>query len=162
MHHYGTTEEDLAMVAVQNHDNSSNNPYAHLALQVHSRRRPELADALLASASLRLLPVSDGACAVIFASEEMAPQLAKQPVWVRAAQITDNYFMGDRIWAEDWDSLAMLARRIYRLAKIDNSARDRRCGALPGLYHPADPGVRGLRLLEKGEGAKLIREGPRP
>ena len=120
-HYYGTTEEDLAMVAAKNYANALNNPYAHL------QRHLTVEDALrsrMISWPLRLsdcCPSSDGACAIIFASEERARQIAKQPAWVRGAgQITDNYFAGDRPWFHDWDSLAMLARRVYKLAKISN------------------------------------------
>jgi len=161
MHRYGTTEEDLARVAVQNHDNSSNNPYAHL------RFKFTVEDALasrMLSWPLRLsdcCPSSDGACAVIFASEEKAPKLAKQPAWVRGAgQITDNYFMGDRSWAEDWDSLSILARRIYRLAKIDNPLREL---DVAELYQPFTIQqileYEALGFCEKGQGAKLISDG---
>jgi len=161
MHCYGTTEEDLARVAVQNHDNSANNPYAHL------RFKFTVEDALnsrMLSWPLRLsdcCPSSDGACAVIFASEEKAPKLAKQPAWVRAAgQITDNYFMGDRSWAEDWDNLAILARRIYRLAKIDDPLREL---DVAELYQPFTIQqileYEALGFCEKGQGAKLVRDG---
>ena len=161
MHYYGTTEEDLARVAVQNHDNSANNPYAHL------RFRFTVEDALasrMLSWPLRLsdcCPSSDGACAVIFASEEKAAKLARQPAWVRAAgQITDNYFMGDRSWAEDWDSLAILARRIYRLAKIDNPRREIDVAELYQAFSIQQIlEYEALGFCEKGEGAKLIREG---
>jgi acetyl-CoA C-acetyltransferase len=161
MHYYGTTEEDLAMVAVQNHDNSSNNPYAHL------RFKFTVEDALnsrMLSTPLRLsdcCPSSDGACAVIFASEEKAPKLAKHPAWVRACgQITDNYFMGDRPWAEDWDSLAILARRIYRLAKIDNPRREIDVAELYQAFTIQQIlEYEALGFCQKGEGAKLIRDG---
>jgi len=78
-HYYGTTQEDLAMVAAKNYANALNNPYAHL------QRHLTVEDALrsrMVSWPLRLsdcCPSSDGACAVIFASEERARQIAKQP-----------------------------------------------------------------------------------
>jgi len=160
-HYYGTTEEDLAMVAAKNYANALNNPYAHL------QRHLTVEDALrsrMISWPLRLsdcCPSSDGACAVVFASEKRARQIAKQPAWVRGAgQITDNYFAGDRPWFHDWDSLAMLARRVYRQAKISDPMAE---------IQVAEPYVafsvqelmeyEALGFAEPGRGAELIRKG---
>jgi acetyl-CoA C-acetyltransferase len=159
--YYGTTEEDLAMVAAKNYANALNNPYAHL------QRHLSVEDALrtrMISWPLRLsdcCPSSDGACAIIFASEKRARQIAKTPAWVRGAgQITDNYFAGDRPWFHDWDSLAMLARRVYRQAKISNPMDE---------IQVAEPYVafsvqelmeyEALGFAEPGRGAELIRKG---
>ena len=160
-YYYGTTEEDLAMVAAKNYANALNNPYAHL------QRHLSVEDALrtrMISWPLRLsdcCPSSDGACAIIFASEKRARQIAKQPAWVRGAgQITDNYFAGDRPWFHDWDSLAMLARRVYKLAKISDPMDE---------IQVAEPYVafsvqeimeyEALGFAEPGRGAELIRKG---
>ncbi|HJX61573.1 MAG TPA: thiolase family protein [Dehalococcoidia bacterium] len=159
--YYGTTEEDLAMVAAKNYANALNNPYAHL------QRHLSVEDALrsrMISWPLRLsdcCPSSDGACAIIFASEKRARQIAKQPAWVRGAgQITDNYFAGDRPWFHDWDSLAMLARRVYKQAKISEPMAE---------IQVAEPYVafsvqelmeyEALGFAEPGRGAELIRKG---
>jgi acetyl-CoA C-acetyltransferase len=159
--YYGTTEEDLAMVAAKNYANALNNPYAHL------QRHLSVEDALrsrMISWPLRLsdcCPSSDGACAIIFASEKRARQIAKQPAWVRGAgQITDNYFAGDRPWFHDWDSLAMLVRRVYKLAKISDPMDE---------IQVAEPYVafsvqeimeyEALGFAEPGRGTELIRKG---
>jgi len=160
-HSYGTTEEDLAMVAAKNYANALNNPYAHL------QRHLTVEDALrsrMISWPLRLsdcCPSSDGACAIVFASEARARQIAKTPAWVRGAgQITDNYFAGDRPWYHDWDSLAMLSRRVYKLAKISDPMAE---------IQVAEPYVafsvqeimeyEALGFAEPGHGAELIRKG---
>ena len=160
-HYYGTTEEDLAMVAAKNYANALNNPYAHL------QRHLTVEDALrsrMISWPLRLsdcCPSSDGACAIIIASEERARKLTKTPAWVRGAgQITDNYNVGDRLWFHDWDSLAMLARRVYKQAKISNPMDE---------IQVAEPYVaftvqelmeyEALGFAEPGRGAELIRKG---
>jgi acetyl-CoA C-acetyltransferase len=160
-HYYGTTEEDLAMVAAKNYANALNNPYAHL------QRHLTVEDALrsrMISWPLRLsdcCPSSDGACAIIFASEERTRKLTKTPAWVRGAgQITDNYNVGDRLWFHDWDSLAMLARRVYRQAKITDPMAE---------IDVAEPYVaftvqeimeyEALGFAEPGRGVELIRKG---
>ena len=160
-HHYGTTEEDLALVAAKNYANALNNPYAHL--QRHLTAEDALRSRMIAW-PLHLsdcCPSSDGACAVVFASEERARQIAKTPAWVRGAgQITDNYFAGDRPWFHDWDSLAMLARRVYKQAKISEPMAE---------IQVAEPYVaftvqelmeyEALGFAEPGRGAELIRKG---
>jgi acetyl-CoA C-acetyltransferase len=161
MHFYDTTEEDLAMVSVKNHENAVNNPYAHLRIKFSVE--DALSTAML-SWPLRMsdcCPSSDGACAIVFASEEKARKLATRPAWVRGAgQVTDNYFTGDRPWYEDWDSLAMLARRVYRLAKIDNPLREIDVAEVYNAFTIQEIlEYEALGFCEKGEGPKLVREG---
>ena len=161
MHLYGTTEEDMALVSVRNHENALNNPYAHL--RVKFSVEDALASAVL-SWPMHLsdcCPSSDGACAIVFASEEQARKLAKRPAWVRGAgQITDNYFAGDRPWYEDWDSLAMLARRVYRLAKIDDPMREIDVAELYNAFSVQEIlEYEALGFCEKGKGPELVRQG---
>ncbi len=161
MHLYGTTEEDLALISVRNHGNALNNPYAHL--RVKFSVEDALASAML-SWPLRLsdcCPSSDGACAVVFASEDVARKLVERPAWIRGAgQITDNYFAGDRPWYEDWDSLAMLARRVYRLAKIDDPMREFDVAELYNAFTIQEIlEYEALGFCEKGKGAELVRQG---
>jgi acetyl-CoA C-acetyltransferase len=161
MHAYDTTPEDLAQISVRNHDNALNNPYAHLRIKFgveDALRSPML------SWPLRLsdcCPSSDGACAIIFASEEKARKLASQPAWIKGAgQITDNYFTGDRFWYEDWDSLAMLARRVYRLAKIDNPMKEFDVAELYNAFTIQEIlEYEALGFCEPGKGAEMVRKG---
>jgi acetyl-CoA C-acetyltransferase len=68
--------------------------------------------------------------------------------------------MGDRPWAEDWDSLSILARRIYRLAKIDNPRREIDVAELYQAFTIQQIlEYEALGFCQKGEGAKLIRDG---
>ena len=161
MHAYHSTEEDLALISVRNHENALNNPYAHL------RTKFSVKDALgspMLSWPLRLsdcCPSSDGACAIVFASEEKARKLARQPAWITGAgQITDNYFAGDRYWYEDWDSLAMLARRVYRLAKIDDPMRELDVAELYNAFTIQEIlEYEALGFCEPGKGAEMVRRG---
>lgn len=161
MHYYGTTEEDLALISVRNHENAMNNPYAHLRVKF------SVQDALsspMLSWPLRLsdcCPSSDGACAIVFASEEKARRLAPQPAWITGAgQITDNYFAGDRPWYEDWDSLAMLARRVYRLAKIADPLREFDVAELYNAFTIQEIlEYEALGFCGPGEGAEMVRKG---
>lgn len=84
---YGTTEEQLARVAVKAHRNAANNPNARY------RQEFTLEDVLnspVVSYPLRLYevcPVSDGAAAVVLCSAEEARKHTTKPVWIAASVV---------------------------------------------------------------------------
>lgn len=93
----GITEHQAALVAVKARRNAARNPHAHLQM-------PDLTvEDVLASRMLahpvRLLdmcPQSDGACAIVVASEERARRLCPHPAWVRAAVTRhEQPYLGD-------------------------------------------------------------------
>jgi acetyl-CoA acetyltransferase len=72
MHEYGTTEEQLAEVAVKNHGNGSLNPNAHFGKETTVE---EALDGPIVADPFRLMdccPFSDGASAVVVVSEDLA------------------------------------------------------------------------------------------
>ena len=96
MEKYGTTEAQMAAVAVKNHRHGALNPKAQFQKQI-------TIDQVLRSAyvadPLKLLdccPFSDGGAAVVLASEEVARRHRK-PVWVLAsAAASDWMLLGDK------------------------------------------------------------------
>jgi len=160
-HYYGTTEEDLALVAAKNYANALNNPYAHL--QRHLTAEDALRSRMI-SWPLHLsdcCPSSDGACAVVFASEERARRLTDTPAWVHGAgQITDNYWIGERPWYEDWDSLAMLASRVYKQARIADPLAELDVAELYNAFTINEIiQCEALGFCDPGKGPELIRKG---
>jgi len=82
MGRYGTTEEDLAHIAVKNHANGAKNPKAHLQKAI---KIDDVLKSMVVAAPLKLYdacPFSDGAAAVILASEEVAKKLTDEPVYI--------------------------------------------------------------------------------
>jgi acetyl-CoA acetyltransferase len=86
MHLYGTTNEQLGMLAVTFREHASRNPRAVMGA------RPMTLDDYLASPMIadphRLFDCcleSDGACAVVITSEERARDLAKRPIEILAS-----------------------------------------------------------------------------
>ncbi|WP_248907713.1 thiolase C-terminal domain-containing protein [Halocatena marina] len=72
MHVYGTTEEQLAHVAVKNHRNGTYNPRAHFGREATVE---EVLDSPIVADPFRLMdccPFSDGAAAVIVTSDDLA------------------------------------------------------------------------------------------
>jgi len=78
MKEFGTTEEQLARIAVKNHNNACHNPYAqeHLALTLEDVLRSEYIAWPLKRHDICVM--SDGAAVAILASESATPRL---PLW---------------------------------------------------------------------------------
>jgi acetyl-CoA C-acetyltransferase len=156
---YGTTQEQMAMVRVNANANAMNNPYAHLRFEITLDMA--LATRII-SWPLRLsdcCPRSDGACALIYASEEKAKEITDNPAWVKAAgSISDTYWSGKPL--AEWDSLAILGRRIYRVAKIEKPIKEIDVAELYDAFTIQQIlELEALGFCDKGEGGKLVEEG---
>src|SRR5499433_2029920 len=88
----GTTEEQLARVGVKNHNHAARNPNAHFNRGATVEQ--VLCSRMIAS-PLRLFmcsPITDGAAAVLIASEERAREITDKPVWIRGTgQALDGF-----------------------------------------------------------------------
>ncbi|MEM3703614.1 MAG: thiolase domain-containing protein [Candidatus Bathyarchaeia archaeon] len=157
---HGTTEEDLALVAVKNHKYASMNPIAHF------QNRITVDDALssmIIAAPLKLYdccPVTDGAASVILASEEKVKELKiDTPVWVAGigyASGTAN--MSKRLNYVGLEASVLASQKAYEMAKVTPDQLDvavvHDCFTIAEIMAYEDIG-----LCKKGEGAKMIREG---
>jgi acetyl-CoA C-acetyltransferase len=96
MDKYGTTEEQMAHVAVKNHRHGVHNPKAQFRKEISLEtvlKSPYVADPLKL---FDCCPFTDGGAAVILASEEVARRLPR-PVWVLASEAaTDTMFMHEK------------------------------------------------------------------
>lgn len=96
VHRYGITERQMAKVSVKNRGNAVSNPYAQLPMKLTVA---DVMNSPYLSWPVKLLdtsPVTDGARAMIFASEEVARQLTDDPVWVKGVGrgADSAWFMG--------------------------------------------------------------------
>jgi len=158
MAEFGTTEEQLAMVAVKNHYYGSLNPYAHM-------QKPITLDKALGSFivahPLKLFDcslITDGAAAVLLASEEKAKALSKKPVWIAGLGLaTDTMRIGDRKTLTSIASSREAAKTAYRMAGVGPSsihvATVHDCFTIAEIVAYED-----LGFCEKGEGGKLIQQ----
>lgn len=163
VHESGATEEQAAKVAVKARRNACRNPHAHLKMP-DLTVEDVLASEMLAYPvrKLDMCPSSDGACAVLLASERGASSLASRPAWVHAAVTAhDQQYMGDspKRLAE-MRSLIAAARQAYAHAGIDRPLRDL---DVAEVYEPATYAELAmyecLGFCEKGGGGRLIDEG---
>ena len=92
MAEHGTTEEQLAQIAVKAHKNSVHNPNARFRKEFTLE---EVMKSPLVSYPLRLYeicPVSDGAAAVVLCSPEAARKRTTKPVWIAASTVATARF----------------------------------------------------------------------
>ena len=116
--------EAATVISMNHHDAAFDNPYAHVKVRL---TRDEVTNAKLITYPIRLYdvcPNSDGACAVIFASEEMAKKLAKKAAWVKGVGYRgEEQFFGDSDKAV-WPSAVEAAKEAYRQAGITNPLKE--------------------------------------
>ena len=160
MSKYGTTEEQMAMVAVKNHNHSMNNPIAHhqrgTTLEKVMASRP-------ISMPMKLFDCStntDGAAGVILASAERAKDLTDNPVWLLGqAQISDGYPWArmHKDWSE-WPALKACGEMAYQMAGITaddvDLAEVHDCFTISEIIEYEE-----LGFCKKGEGGKFVEEG---
>lgn len=160
MDKYGITEEQCAKVSVKNHRNAKNNPYAQMPMDIsvdHVLNSRMLADPIkLLDAS----PITDGACAIILANEEMARNFSDNPVWLKGVGFcADAYHLGDRDLAE-CQSLEKAAKTAYKMAGIKNPFKEIDVAEIYDAFSYQElMWTEGLGFCEKGGGGRLIDSG---
>lgn len=159
MKEYGTTLEQISQVAVKNHYHASLNEKAQFKFKVSLEKvmnSPLIAD------PLRLLhcsPITDGAAAVILASEKKAKELCDDPIWIKGMGLgTDTLSLHDRKSLSRMDSVKIAAERAYKTAGVQpkdiDLAEVHDCFAIAEIM-----AVEGLGFCKLGEGGKLTEEG---
>jgi acetyl-CoA C-acetyltransferase len=160
MHRFGITEQQCAKVSVKNHGNAKNNPYAHAALDITVEdvmKSPMLAEPIK---RLDTSPISDGACAIILATEDKAKKTAKKPVWIKGvAHCTDAYRLGERDLTHSLP-LETAAKKAYRMAGIADPLREIDVAEVYDAFSYMElMWYEGLGFCGQGEGGRLIDGG---
>jgi len=110
--------EAAAKISVRSHRAALANPYAHIKQDIETA---DVLNSRIVCYPLHLLdccPVSDGACALLFASEKRAKQLASVPAWVKGVGYAgDEYWIADKHWVP-WESARTASQKAYRMAGI--------------------------------------------
>ena len=161
MEKYGITEEQAALVAVKNRGNARNNPHAHLKLSITVE---DVMNSRVLAHPIKLLdmcPASDGACALIFAGEEIAEKITPRPAWVKAAVCRhDQPFNGDLPMLDRMRTLTAAAKEAYRIAGITNPIDEI---GVAEIYEPCTfaelAWTEALGFCGWGEGGRLVEEG---
>jgi acetyl-CoA C-acetyltransferase len=158
MEKYGTTEAQMAAVAVKNHRHGALNPKAQFQKQI-------TIDQVLRSAyvadPLKLYdccPFSDGGAALVLASEEVARRHRK-PVWVLgSAAASDWMLLGDKRDLSRVPATERAAAAAYRQAGL--GPRDVDVVELHDCFTIAEiVATEGLGLFEPGAGGRAAEAG---
>jgi len=160
MEAYGATEEDAAIVAARDRNNAMNNPYAHNRMNVTVE---DVMNSPMLAYPIKLLdmcPRSDGACAVIFASEEKAKKLAPRPAWVHASVVRHDFtHLGDLEWTR-LHTLETASAEAYKYAGVTDPLKDL---DVAELYLPCSTcGVKWMESVwfcDRGKAPGLVRSG---
>jgi acetyl-CoA acetyltransferase len=158
MEKYGTTEEQMAHVAVKNHRHGALNPKAQFRKEITLEQ--VLASARVAD-PLKLYdccPFSDGAAAVVLASEEVARR-SRRPVWVLgSAQAGDAMCLHDKRDLTRALATERAAETAYRQAGVGPADVDvvelHDCFTIAEIL-----ATEGLGLCEPGAGGRAAEKG---
>lgn len=159
MYQYGTTREQLSMVSVKNHKYGALNPYAHFQKEVSLE---EAMKSVMICAPLNLYdccPISDGAAAIVMASEEKAKKLNDTPIWLTAlGASSDKMLIAERQDVAGLMATKLAAEQAFKAANLTPADIDiavvHDCFTIAEIMAYED-----LGFCKKGEGGKLIQEG---
>ncbi len=155
----GTTEEDLAWVAVKNHRHGALNPKAQFGREV---KLDEVMCSSVVSDPLRLLhcsPVTDGAAALLLCPLDQAKKYTDRPVKIVGSGLaTSTLALADRKDPAFLDAVELSAQRAYRMAGVTPAdiqvAEVHDCFAIAEICC-----IEALGLTEKCAGRHAARSG---
>lgn len=159
MHDYGTTLEQLSLVAVKNHRNAAKNPNAQF-------RRIFTLEQVMTSTPvalpLRLLhcsPVSDGAAAVILCPAELAKKHCDTPVKViGSGQATDTISLHSRKNICRFSAVAKSGELAFKMAGLRPDQID--VAEVHDCFTIAEIGIiEALGFVPEGQGGKAVEDG---
>lgn len=157
MAEFGTTREQIAMVAVKNRKYGASNPDAQLKQPV---TLDEVLNARMICDPLTLYqccPRGDGAAAVILASQSVARQYTARPITVAASVHASGRYLDDQSYTY-FDADVRASRAAYEMAGMGpddiDLAEVHDCFATAEIVHYED-----LGFCAKGEGGRFIESG---
>jgi len=160
MNGYDVSEEQIAGVSVKNLANAANNPNAQ-------RKMPDITvEEVLSSKlyydpirELTISPSSDGACALVLASEEKAKEITDNPVWIEGVGSCQDSYIRDRDLLKI-GSLQIAAEKAYKMAGISDPFAELDVLEISEKFaHEELMGYEALSLCREGRGKVLVEEG---
>lgn len=156
----GVTDEQLADVVVRSREWAAKNPLANAQDAV---TREEVMASPMVADPIReghIYPVSDGAIAMILASEERALELCDNPVWITGlGNCYDTFYLGERELEGNF-SLSKAAERAYKMAGVADPKSELDVVEIADQYAYQQAQVaEGLGLCGAGEGGAWLKAG---
>ncbi len=156
MHEYGTTKEQLAQVAVKNHANGVNNPYAQYQSPISLE---SVMRATMVAYPLGLMdcsPVSDGAASVVLCAAEKAKKYTDKPIKIiGSGQASDTLALHGRRDICTLDATIHAAKMAYKQANL--TPKDIDFAEVHDCFTIAEIcAIEDLGFIEKGKGGTAI------
>jgi len=159
MDQYDTTREQIAAVSVKNHENGTKYPHAHQQFECSV---DDVKESPTVSYPLNLYdccPVTDGACAVLVASDDRAREFTDAPVRVAGYGLsTDSFQRGDDLALTNFPASRHASSTAYERSGYGpddiDVAEVHDCFSITELITYED-----LGFCEQGEGGSHIDEG---
>ncbi len=159
MNKFGTTEEDMARVAVKAHHYGAMNPLAQFQKEVTLEK---VLGSQVVAWPLKLYdacPLTDGSASVVLAKEAVAKKLTDTPIWIKGVGYSsDSANLSKRSDYIGLEASVEAAKRAYQMAKIGPERVDvatcHDCFTIAEIMAYED-----LGFCQKGAGAQLIRDG---
>jgi len=160
MQTYGISKADIARVSVKNKHNALDHPSAQVAEEITVEDVLNSETLCWPVNRLDISPASDGAAAVVLASERVARRLTDKPIWIDGVGMSiETAYWGTRDLSYP-RYVETAARMAYDMAGIKEPAKEIH------IAEPYDPfdykelhHMEGLMLCPRGEAARLTAEG---
>jgi acetyl-CoA C-acetyltransferase len=160
MHVHGIKKEEIARVSVKNKRNALDHPCAQLGANITVEDVLNSEVMCWPVQRLDISPTSDGAAALILASEDVAKKLTDNPVWIDGVGwcIDSTFWTNRDLYFPQYVQGA--AQMAYKMAGIKNPPKEI---DVAEVYDPFDykelHHMEGLMLARKGQAPKLTAEG---
>ncbi|MGB2764354.1 MAG: thiolase domain-containing protein [Candidatus Aminicenantaceae bacterium] len=158
MEKYGTTREQLALVAVKNHKNGAKNPLAQFPFEITV---DSVLNSVMIADPLRLLdcsPITDGAAAAVIVPVEVAKKMKKPVIKILGTgHATDTISLSSRKDITWLESTYQAAKQAYDMA--DKKPEDINFIEVHDCFTIAEICVlEALGIVEKGKGGEAYED----
>ncbi|TET57011.1 thiolase domain-containing protein [Candidatus Bathyarchaeota archaeon] len=160
MHVHGIKKEDIALVSVKNKRNALDHPCAQLGANITVEDVLNSEMLCYPVQRLDISPTSDGAAALVLASEDVAKKVTDNPVWIDGVGwcIDSTFWTNRDLYYPRYVQCA--AQMAYKMAGIKNPPKEI---DVAEVYDPFDykelHHMEGLMLARKGQAPRLTAEG---
>ncbi len=160
MTEFGITDRDAARVSVRDRRHACNNPHAQLHKEITVEdvlASPMLSDPIHL---LDVCPRTDGSCAVIMASEDVAEKICPQPAWILGTANRHTYtYVGD-VNLGQIDSMKCAAADLFGRAGIKEPRKEL---DVIEMYQPYSFAgiiwIEAMGIVPRGKGTEYIWSG---
>ncbi|MBI2849070.1 MAG: thiolase domain-containing protein [Chloroflexi bacterium] len=159
MEEFGTTPEQMAMVAVKNRHNAILDPYAHYQSEI---KVEDVLKSPMVAYPLHLFdccPQTDGAAATIICRADLAKKYTDKPIYVAGIGAGSDYlYFHEKKHFVGFDASVRAGQEAYKMAGISPKEIDlaevHDCFTITEIVDYED-----LGFCEKGEGGKFVQRG---